>query len=320
MLRCGAVTVELVRRSRLAIAGALLFGAACHPDPAVAPAAAASTPPAAAGAASQVIAPGERLVGTVYILGVEAARAEAEACRDAGGDVHVHLVAESVGIAATLQRARMEMDTVLAGDELRPIADWSDADVGGKLRRYDVRFRTGGYDYDYHRSTGPPVHERIRVADPQETVHDLLTGVLLLREWRPTPGTPARFSAVLGRHLWITDAVFRGPDVVIHADGPYPAVRIEGVTRKQHRDPKLRETAPFQVWFSDDPDRIPLRAKTTSDFGDIWLEMTEYHRGEPRPCREYARVISLPGDPDVDEPTPPPAPAAPPEDEAEAGW
>ncbi|GEM_PF-1057061 len=319
MLRDGAVTVDPARRARLAIAGALLLGAACHPDPAVAPAAAASTPPAAFTAASQVIVPGERLAGTVFILGVEAARAEAEACRDARGVVHVHLVAESVGLAATLQHARMEMDTVLAGDELRPLTDWSDADVGGKLRRYDVRFRTGGYDYDYHRSTGPPVHERIRIADPRETVHDLLTGVLLLRGWRPTPGTTARFSAVLGRHLWITDAVFRGPDVVLHADGPYPAVRIEGVTRKQHRDPKLRETAPFAIWFSDDPDRIPLRAKTTSDFGDIWLEMTEYGRGEPRPCRDYARVIPLPGDPGVDEP-PPPAPASPPEDDTEAGW
>lgn len=320
MLRIEPVSIVPISRIRLAVTGALLLAVACHTDPAVAPATAAVAPPAAAAAPSHVIDPGERLAGTVYILGVEAARAEAEACRDAGGAVHVHLVAESVGIAATLQRTRMEMDTLLAGDELRPIADWSDADVGGKLRRYDVRFRTGGYDYEYHRSSGPPVRERIRVADPEETVHDLLTGVLLLRGWRPIPGTTARFSAVLGRHLWITDAVFQGPDVVLHSDGPYPAVRIEGVTRKQHRDPKLRQTSPFQVWFSDDPDRIPLRAKTTSDFGDIWLEMTEYHRGEPRVCREYARVIPLPGDPVVGvAPATPDAPA--PSDEAtEAGW
>ncbi len=320
MLRIEPVTIATARRTRLAATGALLLAVACHPDPAAAPSAAAVAPPDAAAKPSHVIDPGERLAGTVFVLGVEAARAEAEACRDAGGAVHVHLVAESVGIAATLQRTRMEMDTVLAEDELRPIVDWSDADVGGKLRRYDVRFRPGGYEYDYHRSSGSPVHERIRVTDPQETVHDLLTGVLLLRGWRPTPGTTARFAAVLGRHLWITDAVFRGPDVVIQADGPSPAVRIEGVTRKQHRDPKLRQTSPFEVWFSDDPDRIPLRAKTTSDFGDIWLEMTEYRRGEPRACREHARVIPLPGDPVVGE-----APAtrdarAPTDEASEAGW
>lgn len=240
---------------------------------------------------------GEYLAGTIFVLGVEAAVAEVQVCTDANQAIHLHLEARSSGIAAAVKSAYMEMDTVLADVGLRPVGDWADADIGGKLRRYDVRFRDGAYDYEYHRTTGPAVRERISLAKEYEWAHDLHTAVLLLRGWRPRLGETGHFAAVLGRHTWLTEVAFRGPDVVLHADGPYPAVRIEGVARMQHRKPELRETRRFAIWFSDDPDRIPLRAKTESSFGDIWLEMTQYRRGPVRACREYERVIPLPGDP-----------------------
>jgi hypothetical protein len=297
-----------------------LFLGACHPDAISVPTAAAADVVESTESVGPAVSPGEALSGKIFVLGVEAARAEVFSCRDQAGEVHVHLEATSSGIAATLQRATMEMDTVLSADELRPVTDWADADVGGKLRRYDVRFGTDSYDYQYHRSSGPPVRERVRLPEGEGLLHDLHTGVLLLRTWRPRPGTVGHFAAVLGRHLWLTDVVFRGPDVVLQEDGPFPAVRLEGVTRKQHRDPAQRETRHFELWFSDDPDRIPLRAKTESAFGDIWLEMTEYRRDADRACVEHARIIPLPGDPEVppDQTGPQSAPSS--DTDVETGW
>lgn len=294
---------------------AALAAAGCHPDPVVAPSAAAAVALDVDPDVVPLIDAGEYLAGRVYVLGVEAASAEVEACRDEEGRRHVYLDARSSGVAALIQPARMVMDTVLDDVGLRPRSNFSDADVGGKLRRYDVRFVNGGYEYAYHRSTGTPVRQRIAVPD-EPWVHDLLTGVLMLRGWHSTPGSQARFAAVLGRHLWLTEAVFGGPDVILRDEGPSPAVRMAGVTRKQHANPKLRETRRFEVWFSDDPARIPLRAKTESSFGDIWLEMLEYRRDEPRRCLERTRVIPLPTDPasPLTSPPPvaPPLPGAPP--------
>lgn len=235
---------------------------------------------------------GEWIAGKVFILGLEAATAEAWACRDDAEDLHVHLRAESTGVLAYIKQAYMEQDTTMGPDLLFPSRNWADAEVGEKQRRYDVRFANGHYSYAYHRNYGP-MRKAVMPLEPEERAHDLLSAVLALRGWRPVPGARARFGAVLGRWLWRTEVVYAGPDVLLRDDGPYPAVKVTGTTRKQHPDPEERTEYSFELWFSDDPSRIPLRAKTGSSFGDIWLELTEYESDHPGRCREHARVFEL---------------------------
>ncbi len=241
-----------------------------------------------------IVKPGEWISGKIFILGIEAADAEAWACEDAEEHVHTHLRAESTGLLALIKRAYMEQDTLLGSEDGFPLSNWADAQVGEKQRRYDVRFTNGRYRYAYHRNYGPKKANEIRL-EAGERAHDLLSSVLLLRAWRPAPDTQAHFGAVLGRWLWRTEVVFMGPDVLVRADGPYPAVKIVGVTKKQHPDPDKCLEYEFELWFSDDPARIPLRAKSGSTFGDIWLELTDYRSDHPRRCRQHQRIFEIPG-------------------------
>ena len=264
------------------------------------PTAAAHQPPAdqeiETGVSSKMeplLRPGEWVAGTVYIVGIEAAQAEAWVCRDEADQIRVHLYAQSTGLLALLRQAYMEQDTVLGPELNAPLRNWADAQVGEKQRRYDVRFGVGFYDYEYHRSYGEPRRKRIRVARG-ERAQDLLSAFLLLRGWRPGWQAQAQFGAVIGRWLWRTDVTFHGPDVVVREEGPYPAVRVDGFTRKQHPDPESQEEYNFQLWFSDDPSRIPLRARTGSSFGDMWLELRDYRDDYPERCREHQRIFELP--------------------------
>ncbi len=244
------------------------------------------------GAVVPLARPGEWIAGKIYILGIEAADAEAWACRDEDALLRTHLRAESTGLLALIKRAYMEQDTRLGPDDGLPIENWADAQVGDKQRRYDVWFKAGRYRYTYHRSYGPMKEAVVRLG-PQERAHDLLSAVLTLRAWRPAPGTEARFGAVLGRWLWRTEVVYVGPDVLIRDDGPYPAVKIEGTTKKQHPDPEACDEYEFELWFSDDPARIPLRAKSGSTLGDIWLELTEYRDDHPPACQRHERIFEV---------------------------
>jgi hypothetical protein len=246
------------------------------------------------GAMTPIVKPGEWISGKIFILGIEAADAEAWACEDADEQLHTHLRAESTGLLALLKRAYMEQDTWLGLEDGFPVRNWADAQIGEKQRRYDVRFEDGRYHYAYYRNYGGRTEKEIRLGT-DERAHDLLSSVLMLRAWRPAPGTEARFGAVLGRWLWRTEVVFAGPDVVVREDGPYPAVRITGVTKKQHPDPEKCHEYDFELWFSDDSARIPLRAKSGSTFGDIWLELTHYRSDHPRRCREHERIFEIPG-------------------------
>ena len=240
-----------------------------------------------------IVEPGEWVSGKIYILGIEAADAEAWACRDDEEQVHTHLRAESTGLLALIKRASLEQDTWLGPDDGFPVRNWADAQIGEKQRRYDVRFENGAYHYAYHRNYGPMKKNVIRLG-ADERAHDLLSAVLMLRAWHPPPDTEARFGAVLGRWLWRTDVIFLGPDVIVREDGPFPAVKIVGTTRKQHPDPEHQEEYDFELWFSDDPARIPLRAKSGSTFGDIWLELTDYRRDRDPHCSEFTRIFEIP--------------------------
>jgi hypothetical protein len=84
-----------------------------------------------------------------------------------------------------------------------------------------------------------------------------------------------------------------GPDVVVREDGPYPAVKIAGNTTKQHPDPAKCDEYEFELWFSDDPARIPLRAKSGSTFGDIWLELTDYRSDREPWCQQHERIFEV---------------------------
>ena len=106
--------------------------------------------------------------------------------------------------------------------------------------------------------------------------HDVHSAVMVLRAWRPLPESRNEMLVVMGRHLWRLELVYKGPDVVTVASGPRPAVRIEGLATKQSKNPSKRVQRKLFVWFSDDDDRVPLRALAESEFGPVELALTSY--------------------------------------------
>ncbi len=221
---------------------------------------------------------GERLSGQVIILGVPAAEATVSidgGCRDASGPMTIRTNARATGLFALLANSWLTMDTTLPPSLDLPDSGHTEIEIGKRHRRYTVAFGPGLYRYEYLRNDGPPMAEAVPL--PTKTrAHDLHSAVVLLRSWRPLPGTKGEFLVVLGRRLWHVDLVFEGPDVVLGSAGPRPAVVIEGVARKLDSDPRERAERRFRVWFSDDADRAPLRAVAESEFGRVEIEATSY--------------------------------------------
>jgi hypothetical protein len=221
---------------------------------------------------------GERLTGQVVILGIPAAEATISidgGCHAEPGPVTILTSARATGLFALLAHSWMTMDTVLVPTLGLPDSGHTEVEIGKKHRKYTVAHGPGLYRYEYLRSDGPPINEVVPLP-PGVRAHDLHTAVLLLRSWRPPPGTKGDFLVVLGRRLWHVDLVFQGPDVAVMNDGPRPAVLIEGLARRLDGDPRERPERRFRVWVSDDVDRVPLRALAESEFGNVQLEATSY--------------------------------------------
>ncbi len=191
--------------------------------------------------------------------------------------------ARATGIAALLRDAHIEITTALDVRTGLPISDESHFAVDAKPRDYKVQFDRGSYAYDYRRSDGLAIAERVTVPEGQ-WAHDLHSGAVLLRSWRPELGKSAHVFGLLGRHMWRVQVVSRGPDVLVRGQGVRAAVQLEGIAEQLTGEEK-GVSRTFRVWLSDDADRIPLRARLDSKWGDVRLELVRYQQTEaPEGC------------------------------------
>jgi hypothetical protein len=277
-------------------------------EPALPPEALSAAQPAA----ETQVAVGELLETKIYVIGVEAAAAAVAVCpaEDASA-VRVRLHAESTGILALFKDGSMEQDTLLSLSQGVPLENQAYVELGSKWRHYDVRFAPGNFSYDYTRNFGAARRGRVKTPDGS-WVHDLHSTVLFMRSLRPEPRYTAQIHAIMGRYLWRVTLRFVGTEVIQREDGPEPALRWDGVaSRKRDNSDKVDERR-FKVWFSDDPDRVPIRVLSESSFGDIRMETLRHaRRGAEARCAELA--VRKPSN-GSGEPTADPNAAAPPGD------
>lgn len=99
--------------------------------------------------------------------------------------------------------------------------------------------------------------------------HNPITAMIALRGWRPEPGEVATLTVGKGS----------GTELVLVAQsgkirGPFrrPARRLAGIARSRSK------SAPFEVWISDDRDRVPLLVRFATKYGDVTLELVGYRR------------------------------------------
>jgi hypothetical protein len=241
-------------------------------------------------AARPVFVNNEALTADIYVLGLRAATVEVDikrsSCGPAGGKGRAIVVSQikTTGLVALFRDAHVEMVSSVDVVNGLPLDDLSHWVMDPKPRTYAVRFGRGSYVYEYRRSDGFEKAESVPVPEGLWP-YDPASGALLLRSLRPGQGERAHLYGVVGRHLWRVDAVFGGSEMLPYRGGRRAAVRIDGVSEKITGDLEDRGKRDFQIWFSDDPERIPLLATMDSKLGQVRLEITSYQQRPPDgPC------------------------------------
>lgn len=237
-------------------------------------------------AATPMFVGNESVTADVYVLGLRAATVQVEiqksSCGPAGGrgTAIVGWQAKTTGLVALFRDMHVETTSSIDIRNGLPIDDRSHWATDPKPRDYAVRFAQGSYFYDYRRSDGLAKAESVPVPEGL-WAYDPASGALLLRSYRPAKGDQARFYAVVGRHIWRVDATFRGPEMLPYRGGTRAAVRFEGMVERLTGEPSELVKRSFQLWFSDDPERVPLLAAMGSQWGEVRLELANYEQRAP---------------------------------------
>jgi hypothetical protein len=127
------------------------------------------------------------------------------------------------------------------------------------------------------------VVERQVVGDPR--LFDFNGFLMELRGWTPPPGTLATADVLRSRYVWRTHVTMVGFEDVITDLGRLPAVRIDGESQRLGRDGQIdpkSDTRHYQLWVSDDADRVPLQLVARTDYGDLRMDIVEYLPGGDR--------------------------------------
>ncbi|MEO6772097.1 MAG: DUF3108 domain-containing protein, partial [Kofleriaceae bacterium] len=128
---------------------------------------------------------------------------------------------------------------------------------------------------------GDPTPHTYRVDFGRVTVYDSHSAMAQLRGWRAAAGTTKQVYVVGGRRLWRIDMTFVGTETVGSALGNRKTVHLRGAAF--HARPNLKveagnATRTFDVWISDDADRVPIKMTAHTELGEVAMDLTEYTR------------------------------------------
>jgi hypothetical protein len=129
----------------------------------------------------------------------------------------------------------------------------------------------------------PDAPEPQKVRGPE--VWDYNTFLVALRAWEQPPGSKIDVEVFRSRYLWRVEMEIRGREKIATdlADlGEVGALRFDArmnrLDRDGARDPAADERA-LSIWISDDDGRVPLRTVARTDYGDIRMDIVDYHPG-----------------------------------------
>jgi hypothetical protein len=157
----------------------------------------------------------------------------------------------------------------------RDAIEYTDAEVG--------TISDGTFAIRVHAADEPEVVERQTVG--LEPPFDLNSLMIALRSWIVPVGTTVTADAIRSRFLWRTTVTMAGYEEVVTELGPIPAVRLEGESHRLGRDGTIDPAVHarrYRLWISDDADRVPLRVVAFTDYGEVTMEIIEYHAGGAR--------------------------------------
>jgi len=215
----------------------VLVGCAAVPPPA--------TPPPAATATSHAVLlaiPDETMVFTVALRGVTLARVQTAVGHLGEVDAHRAVIVKS--------RGHTEGILSIVGDLTWELTTTLDLDAGAALDAVEESWAT---------FQGHHEHERSAHHDGRADLH---TAITLLRAWRPATAERRQVDVEIGGGRFGIE-VWLGAREKLRV----PALRFDGLAHDEF---------PFSIWISDDADRVPLRARVQTKFGEIAVELVGY--------------------------------------------
>ncbi len=285
MLRVSAVSTAALLALVASTAGCGSTAPALVDVPTAEPA--SSRPPVALTVDATFFIPGEQMTWALSLRGIfggEAVMAMGEPGYIDGR--HVLLVRSqtaTAGVVKLIKEVRDDITTWIDIDSSLPIRISGDLKFGARETRVATEFTATGYTTEYQRLDRDKKPRKRSQVVPTGLTHDTHSLIGVMRAWNPEVGTRAYFYTVAGRRLWHNSISFTGRETKRTRMGLFPTMRFDGVatrvTRRLVPDQRKKPRS-YTVWFSDDAKRMPLLLVARTEYGDVSVELTDYHRPE----------------------------------------
>jgi len=227
--------------------------------------------------------PGESMAFEVRLAGVLAG--EAQLAVGQAGDYQGHRAvvvksrAATAGAAALIKHIVDEATTTIDMDSGRPLALETLVENGDKHTTATASFAGTVANVTYQVDDKDP--QVMKLDFGKIPVHDAHSAMAQLRGFRAAPGTMRTVFVVGGRRLWRVDVTYVGEDTIGSVLGNKRAVHFTGKSYRANGRFQIEGKTPartFEVWLSDDADRVPLKVTASTELGDIAMDLTEYNR------------------------------------------
>ncbi|MBA3541806.1 MAG: DUF3108 domain-containing protein [Deltaproteobacteria bacterium] len=243
-----------------------------------------------------LITPGESMTYRVQLKGFELAQYQISVgveAAEVGGKpaIVVQSHAKSVGLA----NFAVKVDDYFSS--------WIDVSTGRSLRWLADEYAKNGTDKErtealLHQRAGDTFPMSFRLNDDAPTpevqkasladVWDYNAFLIAMRAWEGSPGSKIAVEVLRSRYLWHIDMTIKAKEKLVTELGELPTLRFDATTYKLDRSgARLPDTDRiFSIWISDDGDRVPLQIISTSDYGDVKMQITDYQPGNGRRFRQ----------------------------------
>jgi len=228
--------------------------------------------------------PGETMAFEVHLGGMLAGEAQLAVGEIGDVDGHRALVVKSraatAGAAKLVKNIVDEATTVIDADTGRPLRLETTVVMNDKTTSAQVVF-SGSVATGVFTKPDDPTPHPYKVDFGKVTVHDSHSAMAQMRGWRAAPGTTKQIYVVGGRRLWRVDMTFVGFETVGSAVGNRRTVHLSGAAFRARNNLQLeggKATRTFEVWITDDADRVPLKMTAHTELGDVAMDLTDYQR------------------------------------------
>jgi hypothetical protein len=228
--------------------------------------------------------PGEVMAFDVHLGGLLAGEAQLAVGEIGELDGHRAIVVKSraatAGAVNLIKSFVDEATTTIDADTGRPLLLDTSVTMNDKTTTANAKFTGSVADVTYTKTDDPTPHT-YHVNFGKVTVHDSHSAMAQLRGWRATAGTTKQVYVVGGRRLWRVDMTYVGAETVGSALGNRKTVHLRGAAFRAKPNLQVEAgnaTRTFDVWISDDADRVPIKMTAHTELGDVAMDLTDYTR------------------------------------------